>query len=152
MKGNIVLAIAGGAIGAVLGAAIWTMVTVYTGYQIGYMAIGVGALIGFLIRLMGRGHTTAYSMIGVGFAILGCVAGNVLSGIGFVAKENGLGFLNTYLHFNYAASYDVLVAMFSPIDILFYAIAIRAAYTYSKIRDPQLPVETSQAESFLRER
>jgi hypothetical protein len=39
---------------AILGAIIWAVVTVTTKYQIGYMAIGVGALVGFALRI-GKG-------------------------------------------------------------------------------------------------
>lgn len=150
MKGNIVLAIAGGAIGAFVGATIWAAVTVYSNYQIGFMAIGVGALVGYLVRILGGGHTRTFGLVGATFAIMGCVFGNILSGIGFFAKENGLGLLDTYLNFDFGASGDILVAMFSPIDILFYAIAISAAFRYSKTPDMRETEKVSQATSCLR--
>ena len=52
---NLVSGIAGGAMGALVGAAAWAVVTVLTGYQIGWMAVGVGFLAGIGTRFLGKG-------------------------------------------------------------------------------------------------
>ena len=52
---NLLLGAAAGMIAALAGAAVWAGVTVVTGYQIGFMAIGVGFLVGYAIRAVGRG-------------------------------------------------------------------------------------------------
>ena len=50
------LGITGGFLGAAIGAVLWAVVTVVTEYQIGYMALGVGFLAGFGVRLRGEGN------------------------------------------------------------------------------------------------
>ena len=48
-------AILAGAVAAIIGAALWGLITSLTGYQIGYMALGVGFLVGMAIRYAGKG-------------------------------------------------------------------------------------------------
>jgi hypothetical protein len=45
----------GGAIGGLIGAAIWAGIAYGTGYEIGWIAIGVGALVGFGVLLVSKG-------------------------------------------------------------------------------------------------
>lgn len=42
-------------IACIVGAAAWGLISVSTGYQIGYMAIGIGFLVGFAMR-QGKGY------------------------------------------------------------------------------------------------
>ena len=42
---------------AIIGAIIWAVVTVTAKYQIGWMAVGVGVLVGFALRI-GKGGKT----------------------------------------------------------------------------------------------
>ena len=76
---SLVGAIIGGLLGAVIGAGAWAGITIATQYQIGFMAIGVGILVGWLVRKLGHGMTPAYGVIGAVFALLGCLAGNLLT-------------------------------------------------------------------------
>ena len=60
--------VAGGA-SSLVGAIIWAAVTVATEYQIGWMAVGVGALVGFTVRLAGKGIEKIYGYIDAGLAL-----------------------------------------------------------------------------------
>lgn len=128
---NLPFAIAAGMLSATIGAVVWAAVTVATQYQIGWMAIGVGFLVGYAVRTFGKGMSTVYGVVGAGFALLGCVAGNFLSIIGFVANEEQLGYAETLGAFNFAGFPELMIATFSPIDLLFYAIALFQGYKLS---------------------
>jgi len=128
---NLPFAIAAGILSASIGAVIWAVVTVTTQYQIGWMAIGVGFLVGYAVRTFGKGMDKIYGVIGAGFALLGCLVGNFLSVIGFVANEEKLGYAETLGAFDYAAIPELMMATFSPMDPLFYAIAIYQGYKLS---------------------
>lgn len=128
---NLPFAIAAGILSASIGAVIWAAVTVTTQYQIGWMAIGVGFLVGYAVRKFGKGMSQIYGVIGAGFALLGCLVGNFLSIIGFVANEEQLGYAETLGALNYAAIPELMMATFSPMDLLFYAIAIYQGYKLS---------------------
>ena len=121
----------GGAVAAVIGAAIWAGVTVATGYQIGFMAIGVGILVGFAVRLTGKGEAQVFGFIGGAFALLGCVLGNLFIGIAMIAKEYELAFFEALLNFDYTAAPELLSAMFSPMDLLFYGIAVWEGFKFA---------------------
>ena len=91
-ESNLTLAILGGVVAALIGAAIWAVITVKTGYQVGFMAIGVGLLVGFTVRHLGKGATPAFGAVGALLSLAGCVAGNVLAIAGFIAQEEGQPF------------------------------------------------------------
>lgn len=121
----------GGVIGAIIGAAIWAAITVSSGYQIGFMAIGVGFLVGVLVRAMGKGLDMPFGIIGAFFALVGCLAGNILSGCGFVAVDQSVSFFDVLTSLTPEMAIDLLTYMFSPIDLLFYGIAIYEGYRFA---------------------
>jgi hypothetical protein len=48
-------ALIGGLVAALLSAIIWAVISVFTQYQIGYMAIGVGLIVGYAVKFFGAG-------------------------------------------------------------------------------------------------
>ncbi|MGF1453130.1 MAG: hypothetical protein ACFB21_13770 [Opitutales bacterium] len=118
----------GGVAAALVGAVIWAVITVTTEFQIGFMAIGVGLLCGLAVGALGGENGPAKGFVGAATSLLGCVLGNLFSGIGLIAKAEGIPYLELFANFNWAASGEVLGLMFSPIDLLFYAIALFQGY------------------------
>ena len=55
---------------AIIGAIVWAAVTVTAKYQIGFMAIGVGALVSFALRIANGGKT--FGILGAFLALFGC--------------------------------------------------------------------------------
>lgn len=51
----------GGGIAGVISLAVWIAIVVFTGFEIGWVAIGVGAFIGFGVAITGRSHLNAIS-------------------------------------------------------------------------------------------
>lgn len=124
---GILAAVAVGLVGAVL----WGIITVVTLYQIGYMAIAIGAGVGFAMRYFGKGIDKVFGIMGAIIALFSCVAGNFLSIIGFIAQHEGLGYIETLFLFNYAYLPAALMETFSPIDVLFYGLALFQGYKFS---------------------
>ncbi len=126
-------AIGGGFISSIAGAVIWAVVTVLTKYQIGWMAVGVGFLVGLAIRKYGKGLTPLYGVIGAVLSLFGCLLGNILSLGGFLAEKQGLPVMHAELMLliNPAAVAELLTATFDPRDVLFYAIAVYEGYRFS---------------------
>ncbi len=120
-----------GAAGAAAGAALWALVTVLTKYQIGWMAVGVGFLVGLGLRVGGRGLDRIFGMMGAGLALLGCLVGNVLAVAASVATAQDLSFLDALSRLKMAVAVDLLVATFSPMDLLFYGLAVYEGYRLS---------------------
>lgn len=121
----------GGAAAALVGAAIWAGVTFGTGFQIGWMAVGVGFLVGIAIRLTGKGVDPKFGIMGALLSLAGCLVGNYLTVCAIVAKEMHVPFFDllTGVDFNF-----ILVVMketFNPIDLVFYALAVFEGYRFS---------------------
>lgn len=124
-------AIIAGLIASILCAIIWAAITVKTGVQIGYMAIGLGAAVGLSVRYAGKGIDPIYQFVGAGMALFGCLLGNFLSILGFASAEVGSSWIGVL---DFVSIGDVLAAMVDnihPIDFLFYGIAIYEGFRFS---------------------
>lgn len=114
-----------------LGAILWAIITVTFDFQIGYMAIFVGAGVGFAIRYFGKGVEMIYGITGGIIALISCLLGNALSVLGYVADSEGLSYTDTVFLMDYNVLPMLMADTFSPIDLLFYAIAAYQAYKFS---------------------
>lgn len=114
-----------------IGAFLWAAITVATEFQIGYMAIAIGAAVGYSLRLVGKGIDPVFGILGAIIAIISCLLGNIFSLIGFVAHSEGLGYLDTLLLIDYSLIPSAMAENFSPIDLLFYGIAGYEGYKFS---------------------
>ncbi len=61
---NFPLGLVAGVVAAVVAAILWAGLTLTTGYMVGYAAIGVGALVGIVIRIAGKGVTSKFAIVG----------------------------------------------------------------------------------------
>ena len=135
MKLGIPGALVGGLLAALIGAAIWAAVTVTTHYQIGFMAIGVGILAGLGVRYLGGGSGSTYGVLGAVFALIGCALGNILSAIAFIAANDGAPFMEALGQFDWSRSIDLLTATSSPMDFVFYAIAVYEGFKFGPVAE-----------------
>ena len=125
---NLPLAFVAGLAASLAGAAAWAGVTVLSGYQIGFMAIGIGFLVGFAVRAGGKGISAVYGAIGAVFSLIGCALGNLLAVTAMVAQNEGVGFLALLSQLTPELASQLMVATFSPMDVVFYAIALYYGY------------------------
>ena len=127
---NLPLGLMAGMLAAMIGAAVWAGVTVATGYQIGWMAIGVGFPAGYAVRLLGKGVAPSFGVVAAVCALIGCIAGNLLSACGFYALQESAPFMQiVQAVFSHPATMaELLKATFSPMDLLFYGLALYTGY------------------------
>ena len=128
---NLPRGIISGIVIGVVGAILWGIITVVTQYQIGYMALAIGAGVGMAMRYTGKGVDQIFGIAGAIISLFSCMLGNILSVIGFVAINEGLGYLETLLIFNYAYVPQIMIDFFDPIDLLFYGLAIYGGYHFA---------------------
>ena len=129
---NLAMAILGGVVASIVGAVLWAVITAVTQFQIGFMAIGVGFLVGWAVWNLGHGVTTLYGVIGGLFALFGCLLGNLLTFCYFAGQEAGMPVLDVLNSVLASGSIvGVLTETFSPMDLLFYAIAVYEGYKLS---------------------
>ena len=124
-------AVFAGSIAALVSAALWAAITVATEYQIGWMAVGVGALVGVTMRRFGKGVEPTFGFVAAALALFGCLLGNLFAVIGLLSTELDLPFFGTLAELDFEATQALLVATFSPMDLLFYAIAVFEAFKLS---------------------
>ena len=123
--------IGAGAIAAVVGALVWGGVTYFTGFQIGWMAVGVGYLVGYAVRHGGNGIDTSFGIAGAILALLGCVAGNLFATCIFIADAEGMGVFEVVSQLDLVLTLEILAETFSFFDMIFYGIAVYEGYRFS---------------------
>lgn len=124
------VAILAGLAAAIIGGILWAVITVTTKYQIGFMAIGVGFLVGYAVSL-GHAVDKIFGIIGATFALLGCLLGNCLSLIGFAANEENSSLSAVLGSLDFSTLFSAMTATMQPMDFLFYGIAIYEGYRFS---------------------
>ena len=133
--GNLPAALGAGLVAALAGAIVWAVITVATKMQIGFMAVGVGFLVAWAVRCFGHGSHTVYGVLGAALALLGCVAGNLLSACSFLAASQGKGIMEVValVAAHPAVAERLLEATFNGMDLLFYAIAVYEGFKLSRV-------------------
>lgn len=128
---NLVMGLIGGGVAMLVGAIVWGAISYFTEYQISWMAIGVGFLVGTAIQFFGRGKTITFGISGAALALIGCLLGNLIFYSSFIAREEGYPFLEIFLFLltTPGAALEVFVLAFDFIDLLFYGLAAYAGFS-----------------------
>ena len=130
-KQSLTHAIIFGVAAAIAGAILWTVITVATQYQIGYMALAIGLMVGFSVRAGGQGVDKIFGITGAVLALIGCLLGNFFSQIVFAANYYEIEYYEIIFSLDLGMIVDIMVESFSSADILFYAIATYEGYKFS---------------------
>lgn len=144
-KSNIPMAILGATVAALLGAFLWALITFFAKYQIGYMAIGVGLLVGFAVRFTGKSDGIIFGIIGAVFAVLGCYIGNIGSVVAMVADKSGREIVDVLKLVDPLILLGAPFEDISPIDFLFYGLAAYEGFRLAIA--PQKPKEVKVEET-----
>ncbi len=128
---SLAMGLAAGIVAAAIGAAVWAAISYMTDYQIGWMAIGVGFLVGIAVRQFGKGTDTVFGILGGALALAGCLAGNLLTVCLVLSREKAMPLLDVISRLDLDLVVRIMAATFSPMDLLFYGLAIYAGYRYS---------------------
>ena len=128
---NLSFGIVGGIVGAAIGATIWAIITAVTNFQIGWMAVGVGILVGYAVRISGKGLDKTFGVVGAVLSILGCVVGNLLTACIIISTHQHIPVLQLLSRLNPEIVIEIMKATFNPMDLLFYAIAVYEGYRFS---------------------
>ena len=128
---NFMGGILGGFLGAIVGAILWAVVTAITKYQIGYMAIGVGFLTGFMVKKLGQGVDKRFGFIGAIWALIGCFVGNILATLIMISSEESIPFMELLPLLDFDIIISIIKDTFTTMDLLFYGIAVYEGYRFS---------------------
>jgi hypothetical protein len=128
---NLVLAVLVGGGAALLGACVWAAITFATSFQIGWMAVGVGFLVGYAVKTFGKGIDKSFAVVGALWSLAGCAFGNLLSVIAVISKHQNVPFFDILEKLNPEIVASLMQATFNPMDLLFYGIAVYEGYRFS---------------------
>lgn len=128
-------AILAGMTAAVLTGSCWAGIIFAFEIRLGYLAIAVGASVGWAVRNYGRGRSEVFGLIAILCALFGCAIGDILGGCALLAEHADVSFWRVLTSFNGKAFAEVLHLMFSPLDAVFYLIALFASYRFAVIAD-----------------
>ncbi len=120
-----------GFLAGIVGAGIWTIITVKTGCQIGFMAVLVGAWVGFVVRIFGNGITKKFGFIGAVNSLFGCVLGNIFSFTALIADYYKIGFWDVFAQLDANQIINMMKEWFTFIDLILYGIAIAEGYGFA---------------------
>ncbi|GCB36651.1 hypothetical protein [Bacteroides faecalis] len=117
-------------IASLVGAVAWGLVSVSTGYQIGYMAIAIGLVVGFAMR-QGKGIRPIFGIIGGALALISCVLGDFFSIIGFASREYDMPFFEVLTQADFKTVFSIIEENLVSMSTLFYVIAVYEGYKFS---------------------
>lgn len=143
---NFPLGLTAGFVAAIIGAVIWALISVTTNYQIGWMAVGVGFLVGYAIRYFGKGSEPVFGITGSVVALLGCVAGNLLTVVIVVGNQEHISVMALLSRLTPSIIVGLLKETFQPMDLLFYGIAMYEGYKFSFTPSAEAPSPVNQAQ------
>ena len=140
-------AVIAGFVAAIVGAVIWAFISAAANYQIGYMAIALGFLVGLSMRMVGKGVDKSFSVAGGFFAFLGCILGNFFMLCYFASVDLDVEFFDVLMD----ASQQFIPIVKSqlqasePVDFLFYILAIYEGYHLARRRITEEELQASIA-------
>lgn len=128
---DLTLGILGGLIGGGVGMIVWGIITYTSGYQFGFAAMGVGYLVGLGVRVFGKGVERKFGIAGGIISLASVVLGNFFVALGLLARILEVNYVTVLVNFVYSKSLELMIAAFSPMDLVFYAIAVYEGYRFS---------------------
>lgn len=143
---NYILGLIAGGVAMLVGAVIWGAITYFTEYQIGYMSIGLGFLVGIAFRFFGKGHSLMFGLSSAVLSLIGCVLGNFLFYVGAIAREQATSYLEVlfYLITNPFAVIELFTLAFDFRDLLFYALAAYVGFRVALDKSQPQPTQPQQ--------
>jgi hypothetical protein len=128
---NLVMGFLYGLFAALAGAAVWAGATIATGYQVGWLAVGIGFVVGIAVRAGGKGIDQVYGVVGGVLSLFGCALGNLLTVAWFVSQEYGVPIPEVLEGMDPAMAIEMMASSFQWMDLLFYGLAVYFGYRYA---------------------
>lgn len=126
---NLIGAILGGAVAAVIAAALWGAFVAFTGIQFGIIGIVVGFIVGYGVLLGGRGANLGFGVLAALFAVVATVSGNILVAASRVSTIRRIPFIELFSPSEFPFVWTSFIRNFEVVDLLFYGLALYGAFS-----------------------
>jgi hypothetical protein len=134
VRGNAGTGLAAAFGATIVGALIWSLLTITTDYKIGFAAIGIGLLVGKAVEHLGGGDARLPIPAAL-IALLGCAMGDLFTDIHFLAQAADLsdGTVASRVLGSPNLTWELYKAGFEAMDLVFYAIAAYEGFRFAKV-------------------
>jgi hypothetical protein len=129
---NLAAGLLAGLLAAAIGAGAWAALALATGTRSVWITVGIGVLVGYAVRVAGRGFDLVFAFAAGALALVGCLVGNLLAVCGGVARRRGVAFREVLDGLDPETAIDLMLAGFDPADVAFYAIAAYQAFKLAR--------------------
>lgn len=116
---------------AAIGGALWAAIQILTGYEVGFVAIAVGLMAGFAVRIGGKGIDRSFGFLGAACGLLGCALGKILGVIGHLSRSSEATFMEILTQLDAEILRGILVDSADLFDVLFYGIAAYEGFRFA---------------------
>lgn len=117
----------------IIGALVWAVITIITGYNIGFVAIAVGFFVSVGFSRAGKDTNMIYGIIAGIIALLSIILGEAIISIYYISVYYELGFFESIISIDYGVLAQFMFESFDAKTVLFYFIAVSAAFKGSYI-------------------
>lgn len=124
---NFPAAVIAGAVATVLAAVAYGMIVAKWEFSYGFMAAGVGIVIGLAMQFVGRGISMRFSVVATVYAIAGCLLGNMFALVTGLARATAASPIEVLQNSSLPALAERSVSHVSYVDLTFWFIAAFAA-------------------------
>lgn len=124
---NFLAAVIAGAVASVLAAAACSLVVSKWPFAYGFGWAGIGIFVGAAVLFLGRGITTRFAAIAVGFTVVGCFLANLFLAVLQAAMRSARSPLEVFQETSLAELATQAFGYVSGIDFVYLAVAIFAA-------------------------
>src|SRR5436309_15039889 len=109
-----------GLVAAAVGAGLWALVTIITGFRIAWMAVGVGLLVGWAVRVAGKGTHMAFGVLFAALALVGFALVNLLAVVVIAARYFEVPLQSAFTRLTPDVRWCLLDTTFKSVHVLFY--------------------------------
>ena len=140
-SGSLVRAIAGGLVAAVVGGVAWGLIVKISDYEVGFVAWGIGFLVGTAVVLAAGGARGRHlQIVAVLLALVGILIGKYLS-FALITQEEAESFGASVGLFSgdmFDFFRENLDAVFGLFDFLWVGLAVASAWRIPQVEEPEL--------------
>jgi hypothetical protein len=122
-----------GAVAAAIGGGVWAGIALVSHYELGYLAIGIGFIVGAAVRYFGAARSPIFGGLSAILSLGGLLTGKILIMLGFFiqgAIREGSSFGEALDALPWESLPLFFQASFAPMDLLFYGLALWCGWKY----------------------
>ena len=131
-KQNFAAAVIVGAVATILAAAAYGIIVATWAFSYGFVAAGVGIVIGLSMQFLGRGISMKFAVVATVYAIIGCVLGNLFRVIIELAQANATSPIDALRNNSLSVLAEWSVSDVSFVDLVYWFVAVFCAVFLAK--------------------